>query len=110
MKWRGLAAAVDSPPPQLVRPVAKSRRGLVALDVGLALVAVEDVVAGDVDDSGAGRRGGGGDITGALDVDRGGRLLRLLGAVDVGPGGAVDDDVGALRCELRPERRRVGDV
>ena len=37
-------------------------------------------------------------------------LLGLLGAVDVGPGGAVDDDVGALELELGAERAGVGDV
>ena len=47
---------------QLGAAVGGERRGLVGLDVGGALGAVEDVVAGDVDDAGADRGGGGGDV------------------------------------------------
>jgi hypothetical protein len=50
------------------------------------------------------------DVAGAFAVDREGGLLGLLGAVDVGPGGAVDDDVGPLEVELALERAGVGDV
>ena len=95
-------------PGELGAAVGRERRGLVGLDVGRALGAVEDVVAGDVDDAGADRGGGGGDVAGAVAVDRHRGLLGLLGPVDVGPGGAVDDDVGALELELRrraPRRR-----
>ena len=91
---------------QLGAAVGRERRRLVALDVGRALGAVEDVVAGDVDDAGADLGGGRGDVAGAGAVDREGRLLGVLGAVDVGPGGAVDDDVGPLEVELLRQRRR----
>ena len=84
---------------QLGAAVGGERRRLVALDVGLALGPVEDVVGGDVDDAGADRGGRGGDVAGAGPVDREGRLLGLLGPVDVGPGGAVDDDVGPLEVD-----------
>ena len=50
---------------ELGAAVGGERRRLVALDVGRALGAVEDVVGGDVDDAGADRRGGGGDVAGA---------------------------------------------
>ena len=49
-------------------------------------------------------------MPGAGAVDRHRRLLGLLGAVDVGPGGAVDDDVGPLEVELLLDRGGVGDV
>jgi hypothetical protein len=95
---------------QLGAAVGRERRHLVALHVGSALAAVEDVVAGDVDDAGADLGGGGGDVAGPGAVDGEGRLLGLLGAVDVGPGGAVDDHVGALEVELLLESGGVGDV
>ena len=93
---------------ELGAAVGRERRRLVGLDVGRALGAVEDVVGGDVDDRGADRRGRGGDVAGAVAVDGERRLLGLLGAVDVGPGGAVDDHVGPLEVELAlaPRRRR----
>ena len=91
---------------QLGAAVGRERRRLVGLHVGRALGAVEDVVGGDVDDAGADLGRGGGDVAGAVAVDREGRLLGLLGAVDVGPGGAVDDHVGPLELELALERRR----
>ena len=50
---------------QLGAAVGGERRRLVGLDVGRALGAVEDVVAGDVDDAGADRGGRGGDVAGA---------------------------------------------
>ena len=83
----------------------------VGLDVGRALGAVEDVVAGDVDDGGAELRGGRTATlrAGPVDGERG-RLLGLLGAVDVGPGGAIDDDVGTLEVEPALDRGGVGDV
>ena len=88
--------------------VGGERRRLVGLDVWLALGAVEDVVAGDVDDAGAAGCGGRGDVPRPVAIDGHRRLLGLLGAVDVGPGGAVDDDVGALELELllQPPGRR----
>ncbi len=97
-------------PGQLRAAVGRERRRLVGLDVGLALGAVEDVVAGDVDDAGAVLGGGGGHVARPLAVDRHRRLLGLLGAVDVGPGGAVDDDVGPLELEFLHHRGGVGDV
>ena len=58
--------------------------------------------------AGGGR--GGGDVARALRVDAGGELLALLRAVDVGPGGAVDDGVrGRVAHGLR-RGGRVGDV
>ncbi len=95
---------------ELGAAVGRERRRLVGLDVGRALAAVEDVVAGDVDDAGADRGRGGGDVAGAGAVDRKRGLLGLLGPVDVGPGGAVDHDVGPLELELGAERGGVGDV
>ncbi len=49
-------------------------------------------------------------MAGGHAVDRQRRLLGLLGAVDVGPGGAVDHHVGPLELELGVNRRLVGDV
>src|SRR5262249_34542821 len=37
-------------------------------------------------------------------------LLGLLGTIDIGPCGAVDDDVGALGLQLRRDAGGVGDV
>ena len=95
---------------QLGAAVSGERRGLIGLDVGGSLGAVEDVVAGDVDDGGVDRGGRRGDVAGAGAVDGERLLLRFLGAVDVGPGGAVDDDVGALQVELLIDGVGVDDV
>ena len=97
-------------PGQLAAPVCRERRGLVGFDVGRALAAVEDIVAADVDDRGADQGGGRGDVARPLAVDPRRLLLGLLGAVDVGPGGAIDDDVGTLALDLGADRRPVGDV
>ena len=43
-------------------------------------------------------------------VEGGGLVLVGLGAVDVGPGGAVDDHVGPRRGDGRADGGRVADV
>ena len=43
-------------------------------------------------------------------VDREGAVLGLLRAVDVGPGGAVDDHAGPLLLDLRADGRGIRDV
>src|SRR5690348_12031867 len=78
--------------------------GLVGFDVWGALAAVEDVVGGDVDDARFDRGGRGGDVAGAGAVPLHRRRLGLLGPAAVRPGGAVDDDVGALELELAIDR------
>ena len=77
------------------------------LGVRLARRAVERVVRRDLDRERAGGGRGGGDVARALRVDAGGELLALLRAVDVGPGGAVDDRVrGRVAHGLRAWRPR----
>jgi hypothetical protein len=95
---------------ELGAAVGRKRRRLVALHVRRALEAVEDIVGGDVENARFHLRGRSGDVAGAAAVDGEGGLLGRLGTVDVGPGGAVDDDVGPLEVELAVERPRVGDV
>ena len=96
---------------QLGAAVGRERRGDVGLDVGLARGAVEDVVARRVDDLGADARGGGGEQRRALVVDPHRAGLVVLGAVDVGEGGAVDDRVGRVpRRGPRSTAADVGDV
>jgi hypothetical protein len=87
---------------ELRPPIRRLRVRPVRLDVGLALAAVEDVVGRVVDK----RRTKGRDVRRAADVDGGGALRILLGAVDVRPGGGVENDVG----RLEPGRRRQLDV
>ena len=79
---------------QLRPPVRGLRVRPVRLHVRLALASVEDVVGRVVDE----RRAEGGDVRGAADVDRGRALRIVLGAVDVRPGGRVEDDVGLLEA------------
>src|SRR5262249_21749842 len=95
---------------ELRAAVRGQRTDLVRLDVWRALGAVEDVVARGVDDRRAGGLGGGRDEPGPLAVDARRLLLMLLGAVDVGPGGAIDHDLGAQLGHRLGERGAVGDV
>ena len=86
---------------QLRPPVDAERRRRVGLDVRLALRPVEDVVARPDDERCAEL----GRVLHPADVDRS-RLLRLvLRAVDVRPGGGVQDEIG-----VQPGRRRQGHV
>src|SRR5207342_724148 len=64
----------------------------------------------DVKDGGLQLRRGGGDVAGTAAIDGEGGFLGLLGTVDVGPGGAVDDNVGALEVELALQPAGIGDV
>ena len=90
--------------------VGGDRAREVGLDVGRALGAVEDVVAGDVE--GAGAVGGGRcrDDPGGGVVDPHRAALVGLGAVHVGPGRGVDDRVGSHLGDRVLDRLRVGDV
>jgi hypothetical protein len=97
-------------PGQLGATVGRERRRLVALDVRRALGAVEDVVGGDVDDPGFHLRRRCGNVAGTAAVDGEGGLLGRLGAVDVGPGGAVDHHVGPLQLQPAAKRGGGGDV
>ena len=65
---------------------------------------VEDVVAGDVEHRQARLARRPRQQAGALGVDREGLLAVALGAVDVGPGGAVDQRVGRGARERRRDR------
>src|SRR5204862_7185080 len=95
---------------ELGAAVGAQGRGLVHLDVGRVLLAVEDVVTRYVDDLGAGLRRRGGDIAraGAVDLHR--RLLGLLRPVHIGPGRAVDDRRRALAGGALRDSVGVGDV
>jgi hypothetical protein len=73
-------------------------------------LAVEDVVGGDVDDARAGLGRRLGDVARAVAVDGGRRGLRRLGAVDVGPGGAVDDRARLGRRDDAAHVIGIGDV
>jgi hypothetical protein len=75
---------------ELRAPVGADRVHRVGLEPRHALGAVEDVVRRDVDDARAGLGRRARDVAGALAVHRGRRGLGRLGAVDVGPRGAVD--------------------
>jgi hypothetical protein len=90
--------------------VHRARVNGVELGVGAAEGAVEDVVGGDVHEVGTGGSGGVGDVPRSGSVDsRGGRLIGL-GAVDVGPGGAVDDRLGPRGVDGGAHGVGVGDV
>ena len=79
--------------------------------VGAARIPAEDVIGGDVDQPRARRRGPFGEMTRAVDVDRDGSRLVGLRAVDVGVGGAVDDDIACPECGQRVgDGVAVGDV
>ncbi len=78
------------------------------LGVGLGRVAGEDVVGGDLQQPRPGRRAGAGQGRGADGVDGERRRLVGLGAVDVGEGRAVDDDVDV--GDRRGNLIGVGDV
>ena len=77
---------------------------------GSARVAVEDVVGRDVDDerAGLGRRGA--TLPAPAPLIGGRRGLVGLGAVDVGPGGAVDHRVGLASRDGGAHGVGVGDV
>ena len=87
---------------ELRPPVRRLRVRPVRLHVRPALTAVEDVVGRVVDE----RRTEGGDVRSPADVDRGGALRIVLGAVDIRPGGRMEDDVGLFE----PGGRRQLDV
>ena len=82
-------------------PVGRERVRRVGLDVRRALLPVEDVIARVEDD-----RAQLGGLLRPADVDRGRALGIVLGAIDVSPGGSVQNEVG------RPDpcRRRDADV
>ena len=95
---------------ELRAPVGRARAGRVGLARRARRVAVEDVVGRDVDDGAPARPRRRRDVAGAVAVDRGRRRLLGLGAVDVGPGRAVDDRVGARVADRGADGLRVGDV
>src|SRR4029077_285729 len=97
-------------PGQLGARVGGERRGLVGLHIRRALLAVEDVVGGHVEHRGPDLTRGGGGVARPGAVDREGLVLGLLGTVDVGPGGAVDDQVGPLAVDLPAHRVGIADV
>jgi len=89
--------------------------GAVVLAVGLpgvGALAVKDVVGREVEHLGAGLFGGDGDVAGAAGVDGGdfGDVVLVLGGVDGGPGGAVDDGVGAELIDGCGDGGGVSDV
>ena len=63
-----------------------------------------------MDDARAGLRGGAGDVAGAGAVGGHRTVEVALGAVDVGPGGAVDDRLGAEVLDDPQAALGVGDV
>ena len=86
---------------QLRASVRRDRVRRVGLDVRLDLAAVEDVIGGVVNERGAELR----DVARAADVD-GGRLLRVvLCAVDIRPGGCVENELRS--GELGRRKRHV---
>ena len=95
-------------PAALDRPYADrgAQRGVLGVRRGGG--AVEDVVGGDVHQPGPLGGAGGREQLRAEPVDAGRLGLVLLGAVDVGPGGGVDDDV--VTGDRRRDRGGVGDV
>ena len=95
---------------QLGAAVGGDGGGLIGLHVGRVLAAVEDVVAGDVDDLGIDRGGGRRDASGGGPIHRHRRRLHLLGAIDICPGSAVDDDVRALQFDPPRYCIPIGDV
>ena len=89
--------------------------GAVVLAVGLpgvGALAVKDVVGREVEHLCAGLFGGDGDVAGAAGVDGGdfGDVVLVLGGVDGGPGGAVDDGVGAELIDGCGDGGGVSDV
>ncbi len=88
---------------ELRAAVGAERMGRVGLEVGLALGAVEDVVAREVDE----RRAERGDVLRPADVRRRRTLRVVLGAVDVGPGGGVQDELEPWPIRLGRRRADV---
>ena len=95
---------------ELRAAVGRRRVGRIGLDVRVALVPVEHVVARDVDRPRARRGGRARDVPGAGAV-RGERIrLVRLGSVDVGPCRAVDDCVGRGARDQPVDGFCVGDI
>ena len=92
---------------ELRAPVGRARPGRRVLGVRLARRAVEDVVGGDVHDV---HTAACGEVARAGAVDGGRARLVGLGAVDVGPGGAVDHRVRARVADGAAHGVGVGDV
>ena len=110
MAWSGLAAATSRSPRELARAVDVERAGVVVLAPGAAGGAVEDVVGGEVQERQPARGGGGGHGAGGGGVDRLGQRRLVLGAVDLGVGGGVDDDVGVGGADRAGAGLGVGEV
>ena len=83
-------------PWSFVRPYAESGFDAVGLHVRLALPAVEHVVGGERDQRRAERRR----VCGPGDVHRSRALRIRLGAVDVGPGRRVQNEIEPALCQV----------
>ena len=95
---------------ELARAVGVERAGVVVLAPGAAGGAVEDVVGGDVQERQPARGGGGGHGGGGGGVDRLGQRRLVLGAVDLGVGGGVEDDVDVGGAHRAGAGLGVGEV
>ena len=95
---------------QLRAAVRGHRPDHVGFHVRRSLGAVEHVVARDVDRPCAARARSARHVAGAGGVHRLGPVLVPLGAIDVGPCGAIDHDVRAGAADRLRHHRAVGDV
>ena len=95
---------------ELGRAIDAGWPGGVGLKVGRTLVAVEHVVGANVDQRDAGLGAEPGKNGRAIAVGAGGGVRLLLGRVDGGPGGGVDDKGRLRRRESRADRLRAVEV
>ena len=78
--------------------------------VGLALLAVEDLVGAHVQHGDIALATRQGHLTGSLAVDPHGQLRVCLAACGIGIGGGVDDHLRPKLADGPTDRRRIGDV
>ena len=95
---------------ELARAIDIERGGRVGFDVRRVLLAVEDVVGGNMDERNGVAFGLGGEMCGRLGVDGERSGLVALGAVDVGVGGGVDDGIPWGGGDQLGDRRGISKV
>ena len=95
---------------ELGATVGRERVGRVGFDVGSPAGAVEDVVGRNLHELGADPARRARKVPGSGPVDGERRGLLVLGALDVGPGGAVDDRLRPLAGDRGVHGERVADV